>query len=90
MIHLSQDTLALARRLAAVRRVSLEDAVKLAIEQTAREAGVTSQPPKQRDQSPRAVAARKARLDEFADEIAKMPVLDHRSPREIMDEINSP
>ena len=89
MIHLSQETLALAKRLAAARGVSLEDAVKLAVEQRAREAGVTTQPPKPRDLSPDAIAARKAKLDAFAETITKMPVLDPRSAREIMDDINT-
>lgn len=89
MINLSQQTLALAKRLAAARGVSLEDAVTLAVEQSARAAGVASQLPKQRDLSPGAVAKRNARFDEFANRIAKMPILDPRSPREIMDDINS-
>jgi hypothetical protein len=67
----------------------MADAVKLAIEQSAREAGVASQPRKVRDRSPQAVAARKARIDAIVAEIAKMPVLDPRSPREIRDDLNA-
>jgi len=89
VIHLSQETLVLAQRLAAARGISLEGAVKLAVEQSAREAGLASQPPKPRDLSPEAVAARKAKLEAFAEKIAKMPVLDPRSAREIMDDINT-
>lgn len=89
MIHLSQETLALARRLAAVHNISLEDAVKLAVENSAREAGVVPLVPKARDISPRAVAARKAGIDAIIDTIAGLPVLDRRSAREIMDDINS-
>lgn len=88
MIHLSRDTVALAHRLATLRGISLEDAVTLAIEHSAREAGLASQPLRQRDLSPGAVAARKARLDEIADAITKMPVLDPRTTRAIMDDIN--
>ena len=90
MIHLSEETAALARRLAAAQGLSLEDAVRQAIEQSARKAGVASQPQRQRDRSPEAIAARKARIDVIVAEIAKMPVLDPRSPREIMDDLNAP
>ena len=89
MIQLSQETEALAQRLAAAQGISMEEAIKQAIEQSARAAGIASQPQKQRDSSPKAVAARKARIDEIADDIAKMPVLDPRSPREIMDDLNA-
>lgn len=67
----------------------MEDAVKLAIEQSAREAGVASQPARQRDLSPQAVAARKAQIDKVIQQISKLPVLDPRSPREIMDDVNA-
>jgi antitoxin VapB len=90
MIHLSQETVALARRLATARRPSMEDAIQQAIEQSAREVGVVSEVWKPRDQSPNAVAARKAGIDRIVKEIAKLPVLDPRSPREIMDDLNVP
>jgi antitoxin VapB len=89
MIHLSQETVALARRLAAAQGLSLEDAIKQAIEQSAREAGVVPEARKPRDQSPKAIAARKAGIDWIVGEIAKLPVLDQRSPREIMDDLNA-
>jgi antitoxin VapB len=89
VIHLPKETEALARRLATVRGLSMEDAVKQAIEQSAREAGVASQPEKPRDESPHAVAARRARMDAIIAEIARMPVLDPRSPREITDDLNA-
>ena len=89
MIHLPPETVALAQRLASVRGITIEDAVKLAIEQSAREAGIGCQPPKHRDRSAEAVARRKAQLEEFADDIASLPVLDPRSPREITDDLNA-
>lgn len=89
MIYLSPDTIALAKRLAAAHGVSTEDAIRHAIEQCAREAGVTAGPERRRDLSVEAIAARKARMDRIADEIATMPVLDPRSPREIMDDLNA-
>ena len=42
-------------------------------------------PQRRRDQS---AAARKARVARSVAEIAAMPILDERSPREIMDDIN--
>jgi hypothetical protein len=42
-----------------------------------------------RDQSPAAVAARYARTNRFVAELAAMPVLDPRSPNEIMDDLNA-
>jgi antitoxin VapB len=89
MINLSQETVALARRLAAAQGLSMEDAIKQALEQSAREAGLASETRKPRDQSPKAIAARKAGIDQIVKEIAKLPVLDPRSPREIMDDLNA-
>jgi antitoxin VapB len=89
VIHLSEDTIALARRLAAAQGISIEDAIKQAVEQKAREAGVTPNPGWRRDLSAAAIAARKARMDQAANEIAAMPVRDPRSPREIMDDLNA-
>jgi antitoxin VapB len=88
MINLSPETIALAQRLAAAHGVSTEDAIKQAIEQSAREAGVMAPEPR-RELSAAAIAARKARIDRIVDEIAAMPVLDPRSPREIMDDLNA-
>ena len=89
MINLSPDTVILAKRLAAARGLSMEDAIRQAIEQSAREAGVLTGPISRRDLSVKAIAARKARMAQIADEIAAMPVLDSRSPRAIMDELNA-
>ncbi len=90
MINLSRETVALAQRLAAAHGLSVEDAIKQANEQCAREAGVMAKPERRRDLSAEAIAARKARIDRIVDEIAAMPVLDPRSPREIMDDLNAP
>lgn len=48
MIHLSPETEALAKRLAAAQNVSIEDAIKLAIEEKARAAGVAVESPRPR------------------------------------------
>jgi antitoxin VapB len=89
MINLSQETEALARRLADAQSVSIEDAVKQALEARARDAGLVPEPRRPRDRSPEAVAARRARIDRIVRDIAAMPILDRRSPREIMDDLNA-
>jgi hypothetical protein len=89
MIHLAEETVALARRLAKAQGLSMEDAIRQAIEQSAREAGVAPESGHRRDLSVGAVAARKARIDRIVEEIAVMPVLDRRSPGEIMDDLNA-
>jgi hypothetical protein len=89
MINLSQETIALAQGLAAAEGISIEDAIKQAVEQRARETGVMVEPGWRRDLSAGAVAARKACMDRIVDEIAAMPVLDPRSSREIMDDLNA-
>jgi antitoxin VapB len=83
MIDLSQETEALAKRLAAAQNISLEGAVREALEERARAKGVTLG-----DSRPR----RRLTVDQMlavGDEIAAMPLLDTRSPREIIDDINA-
>jgi antitoxin VapB len=89
MINLSQETEDLAKRLAAAQRLSLEEAIRRALDAAARAAGVVTEPRHPRDQSPAAVAARIERTNRFVAELAAMPVLDPRSPREIMDDLNA-
>jgi antitoxin VapB len=80
MIDLSQETEALAKRLAAAQSLSVEDAIRLALEEKARAAGVDAEtPPPRRPMSVESMLAVGA-------EIAIMPVLDPRAPREIMDD----
>lgn len=89
MLDLSQETEALARRLADAQCTSVDDAVRRALEAGAQAAGLNL--PKgggSRDASPEAVAARRARIDQIVHEIAAMPVLDRRSPSEIVDYLN--
>ncbi|MBV9537400.1 MAG: hypothetical protein JOY70_00555 [Acidisphaera sp.] len=72
--------------MAAECNVTVEDAIRAALEvcaMAAREAA------RLRDRSPEAMAMRRARMDEAARDIAAMPVLDPRPPREIMDELNA-
>jgi antitoxin VapB len=83
MIDLSQETETLARRLAEAQHISLDDAVREALEERARAKGVTLEARRPR---------RRLTVDQIlavGDEIAAMPLLDTRSPREIMDDINA-
>jgi antitoxin VapB len=89
MISLSKESEALARRLANAQSVTVEDAVRQALEARARAAGLLPEPGRPRDLSPEAVAVRRARLDRIVDKIAALPVLDARSPREIMNDLNA-
>jgi antitoxin VapB len=88
MITLSRETEALAERLAAARRVSVDEAVRQALEESARAAGVTPAQRSTRALNDAEIAAKKARIDELVLKIAALPVLDPRSPQEIMDDIN--
>jgi antitoxin VapB len=89
MIILSRETEALARRLADAQSVSIEDAVRQALEARARDAGIAPGLRRSGDRSPEAIAARRARIDQVVRDIAAMPILDRRSPREIMDDLNT-
>jgi antitoxin VapB len=91
MINLSQETEALAKRLATMQSLSVEDAIRLALEEKARTSGIAVhvQARRPRDQSPEAFAARRARTNQFVADLAAMPVLDSRSPRDIMDDLDS-
>jgi antitoxin VapB len=89
MIDLSPETETLAVKLAAAQHISVEVAVRQALEAQARAAGVLPEPHRPRDQSLEAVAARHARTNRLVAELASMPVLDPRSPRDIMDDLNA-
>jgi antitoxin VapB len=82
MINLSQETEALARRLATAQRLSVEAAIQRALETQARVAGIESGSDSRRRMTVDQMLA-------FGAEIASMPILDSRSPNEIMDELNA-
>ena len=79
MIHLSADIEALAQKIAVARGISIEDAVARAIEESARATGIAR---------PRRRLTVEAMLA-VGDEINAMALLDPRSPRQIMDELNA-
>ena len=84
MLTLPPEIASLAERLATAQGVPVGVAVRRALEASARAAGV-----------PVVAAAPAQRLSiaailEVGAEIAAMPLLDQRSPAEIMDDINAP
>jgi antitoxin VapB len=88
MINLSQETEALAQRVALAKHIAVDDAIRTALENTARAEGIALEVRRPRDQSPEARAARIARFEEIARAAAALPVLDPRPTQEIIDELN--
>lgn len=84
MIDLSHETETLAKRLAAAQRLSVDAAIRQALEQQATATGIATDTMRP--------ARRRMSVEEMlavGDEIAAMPVLDPRSPQEIMDDLNA-
>jgi antitoxin VapB len=82
MIRLSEDVETLARRVAAVEQTSVEDAIRRALEDRARAKGVSLPTRHGRRMTAEQMVALGA-------EIATLPLLDSRSPREIMDDLSA-
>ena len=83
MISLSRETEALAQRLAAAPRLSVEAAIQRALEAHARVAGI---------ELGAIIPRRRMTVEQmlaFGSEIAAMPILDPRSPNEIVEDINA-
>jgi hypothetical protein len=89
MISLSHETEALARRLADAEHVTVDAAVRQALEARAQAAGVEMRPIRPHDRSPEAVAARRESIRQIVGELAAMPVLDNRPLQEIVDDLNT-
>jgi antitoxin VapB len=81
MIHLSAETEALAKRLAAAQQLTIDVAIRLALEEKARAAGLVVEMARRRMSIESMIA--------FGADIAAMPLLDARSPQEIMDDMNA-
>jgi antitoxin VapB len=80
MINLSQETEALATRLAAAKRISAGEAIRQALEAELRAMGTKARPRRRMTvEQMRALGA----------EIAALPLLDRRSPAEIMEDLNA-
>ena len=78
MIHLSQRTETLARRLAAARGISLDTAVELALEQASKETPF----PEKRSKLPKNELVR--RMEEISARCGARPLVDPRSPDELL------
>jgi antitoxin VapB len=89
MINLTKETEDLAKRLAVMRHLSVDVAIRQALEESARAAGIAADLQGERDRSPEAVSARRARIDRLVAEIAALPVRDPRSQKEIADDLNT-
>jgi antitoxin VapB len=80
MINLSQETEALAARLAAAKRISAGEAIRQALEAELRAIGAEARPRRRMTvEQMRALGA----------EVAALPLLDPRSPAEIMEDLNA-
>jgi antitoxin VapB len=84
MIDLSQETEALARHVADARHITVDAAIRQALEASAHAAGVLPEPGRPRDLSSK--ATRPERIGRIVHEIEAMPLLDTRSPHEIKDD----
>jgi antitoxin VapB len=85
MINLSDETETLAKRIAGAQRVSVDTAIRDALEQMVENKHIdirTAQPERRRMSIEEMLSV--------GDEIAAMPLLDTRSPQEIMDDLNTP
>jgi antitoxin VapB len=87
MIDLSQETETLAQRLADARHVTVDAAVREALEVSAHAAGISLAVP--RDASAQAVAARREHAARFVEDLTAMPVFDKRRLQEIVDDLNA-
>jgi antitoxin VapB len=82
MIDLSHETEALARQLAAARKLPVDAIIREALEASARRTGVTEELQRRKRMTVEEMLAAGA-------EIAAMPLLDPRSPQDIIDDINA-
>lgn len=87
MLMLSPKTEALARELADVHQLSVDTVIRRALE-AATVFGEDARPAK--NMSAAAIAERTARSFELLASIASLPVLDPRTPAEIIDDLNQP
>jgi antitoxin VapB len=82
MANLSKETKSLAAQLAAQQRRSIDEVIRHALEVQAKSAGLqTDRHPRRRMTAEQMMA--------LGAQIAALPVLDPRSPKQIMDDINA-
>ncbi len=80
MVQLSHELELLARRVATAERASVEDTIRRALEARAKAHGLST--------TRRRMSAEQMLV--AGAEVAAMPLLDRRSPQEIMDDLNGP
>jgi len=83
MIQLTDEIETVARRVAAAERASVEDTIRRALEDRARVHGLPAGLTTRRRMSAQDML-------ETGAEIAALPLRDHRSPQDIMDDLNGP
>lgn len=89
MINLSSETEALARSLALAQGVPVEQAIRIALEDKIRASSLGGKAHPRRQVTAEAVATRHERTRGFVAKLSSLPVLDPRSPSEIMDDLNA-
>jgi antitoxin VapB len=82
MINLSQESEALALKLAAAQRVPVEAAIQRALENEARTAGIAPVTGTRRRMTVEQMLA-------LGSEISALPIRDPRPPNQIMDDLNA-
>jgi antitoxin VapB len=87
MIDLSQETEALARRMADARHVTVDTAIRQALKASAHAADVLPEPGRPTNPSAEAITIRRERIGRIVHEMEAMPLLDVRSPNEIMEDL---
>jgi antitoxin VapB len=82
MIYLTRETEELARRLAKVQQQSVDDVIRQALEARAETIGLVPGRPRRRQTADQILAA--------GGEVAARPLLDTRTPRQIIEDISVP
>jgi antitoxin VapB len=83
MIDLSRETEALAKQIAAARSISVDEAIRQALQAMASDEGAP------RDRSRAAIAARVSEVDRIVAELTALPLLDRRDPHVIADDLDA-
>jgi antitoxin VapB len=82
VLHLSEETELLARRVAILSGREPEDLIRSALEREAEALGIADEPERKRHRPT------VEEILEFGRRAAKRPILDPRSPKEISDDLN--
>lgn len=88
MIQLSEETEALAKKFAEMHGVTVDEVFRRLLKYDWADHVIDPMVFPRKDMSPEAIAKRKLSVDKIIAEIKKLPILDPRTPQEIMDDIN--